>query len=249
MKKLNLFLVGLILFGSSIGQKTNNCPTYIGVKAGLSIPNLMASSNDPLSKGYKSRLGLDAGAFIELPINNHFSFQTGLNYSEQGGKRNGYQAIAPVDTTYFPAGSYAYSDVKNTAKFNYLLLPVQVKYKYELSKKINVYATAGFFGGFILSAKNIVKGNQPIDVVLPNGTKIPSGENMSDLTQDIKSDIHKFNFGFIGNIGFEYVFSKGKFFIEGGGNYGFIPLQKDAANGKNTIGAGTVSVGYAMKLK
>jgi hypothetical protein len=34
-------------------------------------------------------------------------------------------------------------------------------------------------------------------------------------------------------------------FIEGGGNYGFLTIQKDSANGKNNTGAGVVNLGYA----
>ena len=251
MKKnlsLVLLVIASISFFSVFGQDNNNHSIYLGIKAGISIPNLLTSSNDPLSKGFGSRLGLDDGAFIEFPVSKHFSFRAGLNYSQQGGKRNGYQAIAPADTTYFPSGSYNYSNVKNVNKFNYLLLPIQLKYTHELCKKINVYAAAGFFVGRLLAAKNILTGDSAINVVLPNGMAEPVGV-MSDTTNDIKSDIHQFNVGFIGNIGFEYVTAKGRWFIEGGGNYGFVPIQKNAANGKNTIGAGTVSVGYDFKLK
>ncbi len=245
-RKINLFVLGLVIVNFSFAQNKNSFPDYIGIKAGLSIPNLLSSSNDPLSKGFKSRLGLDAGAFIELPFNKHFSFQTGLSYSEQGGKRNGYQAIRPNTT---PAGSYDYSDVKNTNKFNYLLLPIQLKYKVAVCSKTNFYAAAGFFGGYLLSAKNVLEGDQSIDIVLSNGVSMPTGQFMSNNTQNIYSNIHKFNVGFIAAVGFEYITSMGKWFVEGGGNYGFIPIQIDATNGKNNIGAGTVSLGYAMKLK
>ena len=34
------------------------------------------------------------------------------------------------------------------------------------------------------------------------------------------------------------------FFIEGGGNYGFLNIQKGTDNGKNQIGAATVALGY-----
>jgi hypothetical protein len=264
-KHLRLFLLGLALVGSlaSYGQKKKKCVTYRGIKAGLSVPNLLGSSNDPLSKDFKSRLGLDAGATIEHPINKHFSFLTGLTYSQQGGKRNGYQAIAPItaisqggyiadpnNNLPIPIlnGSYIYSDVKNTGKFNYLLLPVQIKYKYALSKKINVYAAAGLFGGVLLSAKNVNIGNSAVYAYAADSTKMQI-YTMSNNTANIRSSLHKFNVGFIGTVGFEYVTPKSKWFIEGGGNYGFIPIQKDAVNGKNNIGAGTVSVGYARKFE
>jgi len=40
----------------------------------------------------------------------------------------------------------------------------------------------------------------------------------------------------------------GKLFLEGGGNYGFIPIQKDDANGNNNTGAGTVTAGYLFQF-
>ena len=54
--------------------------------------------------------------------------------------------------------------------------------------------------------------------------------------------------GIQGGVGFQYLLGKGKIFIEGGGNYGFLYLQKGADHGKNSIGAGTVLVGYALNL-
>jgi hypothetical protein len=45
-----------------------------------------------------------------------------------------------------------------------------------------------------------------------------------------------------------YKIKKSYIFIEGGGNYGFLNIQKGTANGKNETGAGTVAVGYAFWL-
>ena len=46
--------------------------------------------------------------------------------------------------------------------------------------------------------------------------------------------------------GFAMNFSRSKIFIEGGGNYGFVNIQKDSENGKNKIGAGFIRIGYAF---
>jgi len=62
-------------------------------------------------------------------------------------------------------------------------------------------------------------------------------------------EIKKFNFGIQGGIGVSMLFaneSKLQFSI--GGNYGFIPIQKDEANGKNNTGAATVTLGYMIIL-
>ena len=60
----------------------------------------------------------------------------------------------------------------------------------------------------------------------------------------IKDQLNTFNFGISGNVGFAYHFGKNNIFIEGGGNYGFLNIQKGTANGKNQTGAGTVAIGY-----
>jgi hypothetical protein len=86
-------------------------------------------------------------------------------------------------------------------------------------------------------------------------SSVPSPLN---TTQDIKYQLHSFNWGFEGNLGFQYQIKRNKIFIEGGGNYGMMNIQKSTgktangavayANGKNHIGAGTVMVGYAYAL-
>ena len=67
-------------------------------------------------------------------------------------------------------------------------------------------------------------------------------------TRDIKDQLHKGNFGIEGDVGFAVNIGASKIFIEGGGNYGFLNIQKGSDNGKNNIGAATVRVGYACKF-
>jgi len=78
-------------------------------------------------------------------------------------------------------------------------------------------------------------------------------------TQDIKDQLHKLNWGLEGNVGLQYkINSRNKVFVEAGGNYGLMNIQKSTGkdadgtkqylNGKNHIGAATVMVGYALSL-
>lgn len=77
-------------------------------------------------------------------------------------------------------------------------------------------------------------------------------------TQNIKDQLHKLNWGLEGNVGIQYQINRHKIFIEGGGNYGLMVIQKSTGkdangkseylNGKNHIGAGTVMIGYAYTL-
>jgi len=80
---------------------------------------------------------------------------------------------------------------------------------------------------------------------IPQITNQPSSLN---ATQDIKDSIHPVNWGFEGNLGIQYQINRHKIFIEGGGNYGLMNIQKYAEDGKNHNGAATVMIGYGHVL-
>jgi hypothetical protein len=63
----------------------------IGARGGISIPNLSASGSEqnPLNTGYNSRLGPDFGVFAEFKISDLFSIVPMVEYSSQGGKKDG----------------------------------------------------------------------------------------------------------------------------------------------------------------
>ena len=80
-------------------------------------------------------------------------------------------------------------------------------------------------------------------------TQITSTQQPFNATTNIKNDLNSFNVGIEGFVGISYRVNKtSAVFIEGGGNYGFMPIQKGTANGKNNTGAGVVTVGYAYTL-
>lgn len=67
---------------------------YAGVKAGLGIPNLnVGSKSTPLSEDYSSRVGFYTGIVTEYKTNKRFGLRAEINYSSQGGKRDGMQAL------------------------------------------------------------------------------------------------------------------------------------------------------------
>jgi hypothetical protein len=49
-------------------------------------------------------------------------------------------------------------------------------------------------------------------------------------------------------VGIRYQRGRHCFFLEAGGNYGFITVQNSDANGSNRLGAASVMVGYAFSL-
>src|SRR5690348_17205302 len=81
-------LLFILIHNFSLSQSVS-----LGIKTGISIPDLKASGDNPISRGWSSRLGPYAGAIAEIKFNKHFSLQAELNYASQGGKNNGPQAI------------------------------------------------------------------------------------------------------------------------------------------------------------
>lgn len=150
-----LFLIVAFLFSNIADAQT----LTIGVRSGLSIPNLTAGGSEinPLNIGYKSRLGPDEGIFGEYHFSSLFSLEAMIEYSSQGGKKTGMQAFPNPQGSMPP---YLYADFKSEAKLNYLLVPVLAKFGWDLSSRspVRVYIDAGPFAGFLLSGHQVVRG-------------------------------------------------------------------------------------------
>ena len=243
MKKITFFLFVLVnILSVDVAHAQN---FTLGLRGGIGIPNLTAggAEKNPLNTGYSSRLGPDFAIFGEYKISSLFSIAPMIEYSSQGGKKNGLQAFPnPMGST----PPYLYANFKSEAKLNYLLVPVLAKFGWNLSSHspVRFYFDAGPFAGFLLSAHQVTSGNSMI-YADPQGT-IPVSPSAQpfDANNNIKDQLNTFNFGVSGNLGFAYHFSKSNVFIEGGGNYGLLNIQKGTANGKNQTGAGTLAVGY-----
>jgi hypothetical protein len=261
----------------------------VGVRQGLSIPNLIAGGDSPLSKSYSSRIAGTEGVFAELGMNNLLSLRLGIDYSGQGGIRNGAQAMASDQLISLITSNMGavlekisamlghsvvpgifYADVKNTNKFDYLMIPLSLQVSKDLSKSWQVYAGAGPFVSFLLSAEQVSKGKSKLYVdagksktlwdyippairpfiagIAPELENVLGGETTLFVTSDIKDDLRTVNAGVQGDLGLSYQFNRNKFFLEVGGNYGLVRLQKETSNGSNYIGSTTILWGYAYRF-
>jgi Outer membrane protein beta-barrel domain len=250
MKKL-LFILFLFSQFCSQAQKM-----AIGVKGGISIPNLSSSGSDqnPLNSGYSSRLGPEFGIFGDYKMSELFSLEAMIEYSSQGGKKNGLQAF-PFPQNFsgmFPpdeAPTYLYANFSSEAKMNYLMIPILAKFGHQFNNSPwRVYIDAGPFVGFLLSAKQVTTGTSEIFIDPAGQQPLPIGTQPFDNTQNIKDQLHNANFGVEGNIGLNYGIGKNNIFFEAGGNYGFVNIQKGTANGKNNTGAATLVLGFSTWL-
>jgi hypothetical protein len=253
-KQIILF-TQFLLFGF-IGFSVHAQNTALGFRGGISIPNLTSSGSDqnPLNTGYGSRLGPEFSLFAEFKLSDVFSIQPMIQYSSQGGKKNGMQALAvpPNLVAYFPPGTaptYLYANYNSEAKLNYLMIPVLVKYGHGFNESpFRIYLDAGPFVGFLVSAKQVTSGQSEIYLDAAGQEPLPIGSQSFDNTTDIKDQLNTTNFGIEGNIGLNYAFGQNNIFFEVGGNYGFLNIQKGSANGKNNTGAATMVLGYSYWL-
>lgn len=267
MKKIFLTLLLSAISMSLFGQ----AGISVGVKAGLNIPQISAFGDNPMSKGYSSRLAGNAGIFAEFGLTDHFSIVTTVEYTQQGGKRSGMQAIPAAmlpesfDQLRSSLGQeYLYADFKSETKFNYLMIPVHAKFGWRLGpvSPFKISVSAGPFVSFLLSSKQVTKGSSymyidpagdmTLDYLVNTlvSSEMVIGERDMNAERKITDDMNKVNFGVSAAINISYdIAPRHTIFIEGGGNYGFIKLQKNTANGENRIGAGTVALGYSFRVK
>ena len=265
MKKI-LSITVLLIASYTIQAQTG---VFVGTRGGLNVPKLTASGENPMSKGYSSRLAGNGGIFVEFQFNELFSLRPMVEYSQQGGLRKGIQAIPvamlPAEMQSIPPmvdEEYLYANFKSETKFDYIMIPVLAGFGQNLNNiPARVYVNGGPFVSFLLDAKQITSGNSHF-YVDPAGDMTmgyllssltgspPIGEVPMNDQRNITDEVNTVNFGVSANVGISYeVAKRHNILLEVGGNYGFKKLQKSAENGENRIGAATVVVGYAFKLK
>lgn len=252
MKSIFLFLIaGLGISFTSYAQKI-----HPGVKIGVSVPDI--EGNTEQSKDYSSRLAPFFGISLTRKISTYFNLQTEINYSPQGGKRNGMQ---PIDAAAFgvPEGTKLYANFKNETKLNYLEIPVMLQFLVRDQRKdysIFYFANVGPYAGFRLTAKTVTSGSSRIYLDqqgsavlrLEDGTPLP--EQSFNSTTDIKNEIKRMNFGIVGGIGTGYNFDGHKFFIEARFTRGLINIQTHPEEGgKNQTGSLIFSAGYIYAFR
>jgi hypothetical protein len=242
-----LMLVAIISTQTLFAQKT----FMLGVKGGIDIPELRGSTSDPVSKGWSTRLGPYFGIVSTYTLSQKFSLQAELNYSSQGAKRNGNQALPTTAlVSNPPAGSpqYVWADMSNEIKLNYFELPVLLKLTLPISDKLNFIANGGPYFAYLSTARELASGNTNFYADEAHTQPLLVGALQFDENQDIKDQIKKFNIGVQAGVGLSANVPGGEIMLTIGGNYGFIPVQKDKNTGKNDTGAANITLGYLFRF-
>lgn len=250
-------ILSIALSYPAFGQSDEK-EVHVGFKAGVSVPNLVGGGEEEITRDYKSRFVYSVGGFVEGGVTQRVSIQAEVNYAPQGGKRDGVQPITATipGLPPLPPGSYFFADFKNTAKLNYLEVPVLVKYTWRRDSGPQFYVNAGPYAGFLLKATQETRGTSTIYLdkdktpllLPPAGTPFPPIP--FDADTDVTDSLHRFNIGVSGGGGIKFPSRKNYFFIDARASYGLITLQKNTAtDGSSKTGNLVVSLGYAFKVK
>jgi len=243
----------LLFFLTVFGSRAQKF--QMGLKGGLSLPDLSSGAGaSDVSKGYQTISGPDFAWVTDMKLSRKFSLETALEWSTQGGKKTGVQTIPASEfAQFFPPGSniqYVYANFTSTVRLQYLMLPLLLRYDMDLGVdgRWKLYVDGGIFGGYMVTGKGSASGSSKVYKDKEETDPISSTVVTFDSVGDIRNQLHRGNFGIDGNIGVQYQFNSLALFAEGGGNYGFINLQKNSENGINHTGSLIFRIGFLVQL-
>jgi len=253
MKKI----LGVVTLAATlaVGPLVQADELWIGLRGGPSIPRLSSGGNE-ISRGYSSRLASNLGLMAEYALTDHVALQLEVDYSGQGGLRDGVQPItqAPAGLPPMGPGQYLYGDFKNESVLNYLEIPLMLKGQWWWSGHWRFFVEGGAFVGFLLDAEERTRGASQV-YVDQNGTPLRmNGQALPPVSFDadtnIKSDINEVNWGIVGGVGVVYRFNdQHQIMLDLRGEYGLRAIQKDtAANGESNTGNAVFSLGYMFNF-
>ena len=250
--KIRLCILPLVvLFAASQAVRADDF--WVGLRGGPSIPRLSSGGNE-ISQGYSSRLAPNFGLVAEYGLTEHLSLQLEVDYSGQGGQRDGLQPItqSPAGLPPLPPGQNLYADFKNESVLNYLEIPLMLKWQCECAEHWRCFVEGGAFIGYLLNAEERTRGSSPI-YLDGNRTPFPftGGQPFSfDANTDVANGIHDINWGVTAGVGLAYLVTpQHQFFLDLRGELGLRAVQKDTAtNGNSTTGNAVLSVGYMFNF-
>ena len=181
--------------------------------------NVSSLSTDSELSDQASKIGFNAGVFMNAPIAENFSIQPELLYNNLGSK---------VTLTETEIGGTTYRN-EYARHLDYITVPVMFQYNATPS----FYLEAGPEFGFMVSARDKYKSTE-------NGT--PQNVFESDLDTD---DFNKFNFGVGLGAGYYFTPNVG---LTARYVAGFTDIAKDRPSGSDAVKNNVFQVGLAYKF-
>ena len=142
MKTKLILVIVLALF-----VRVTDAQTF-GIKGGVNIANMTISAMG-MGVSQKPLIGIHVGPVMDFQLKGNLCFNTGLLYSMKGFK---------VDT----GGS------TGSETLNYLVVPLNLAYKFPIKDKSKFFIQAGPYLGYALSGKDKADG-QSTDIVFGSG--------------------------------------------------------------------------------
>jgi len=165
---------------------------------------------------------------------------------------------------------YYYADVETTVKFDYVTIPILAQFGRDIgTSPWRVYVNAGPSVSFILSTKQVSKGTSKLFAdangantlwgAMPEAVQFVVAGALPDVVKtldepvkfgetNITGELKSVNLGVTAHTGIRYQYKNNFFFLEFGGNWGFLTVQEKDTTGSNRIGAASLTVGYAFSL-
>lgn len=252
--KKNKINLTIFLIFSAVSLNAQNYPTHLGIKGGINFSSLTSKSTNLINdKKFDKRQTVGFGIFFDTRVNYHLRFESGFDMALHGAVKNGYQAFPtqPQYLQYFPQGQapeYLFSNYNSETKLNYLMSNSIVKAGSNSDKKFNFYLGAGFYMAYLLSAKYISSGNSLVYRDEQRLQPISSNNFSFDETKNIRGELHKFDLGLLGRLELSMNLGKHKIYIEGGGNYGLININKNKDLEKRYNKSLSVNIKYAINI-
>lgn len=228
----------------------------IGAHGGLNMPSIRGEEGDPFTEGFKSRQGAFFGVFANMGLAPHLSLAVEINYSSQGGVREGIQIITPTllpEGLPLPPGMTLYANFRNESILDYIEVPLLVRL--DFGEKNRFFVNVGPYIGFLFRAKALTDGNSylfldkdgTMPIVIPPGTQPLEIDFTADT--DIKDSLKDTNIGLTGGAGVSIPVGPGTVILEGRFQLGLTIIQKDVLqSGKSQTGGFVISVGYSLPL-
>jgi hypothetical protein len=225
----------------------------IGAKSGLSLPGLQGNASK--DKGDTWREAVYGGIYLRIQLNRLFYLQPELNYSPQGGERNGMQQVttAYVSGIKLPPATTVYASFNKSTILHYLEIPVLVKMV--AGDELTYSVCVGPYVSFLMSAKSRVRGNSRLYLdkngevpFAPDGEPIPVLSFNRNTT--INGEMKKIAGGLQGGFGIGYPLRKGRLFFDARAIVGLTGIYVNpAANSSNRTRSWIMAVGYELDLK
>lgn len=224
--KIAVITAAMIFAGHSLFAQVTIAP-----EAGLNIASMSYKSDKEqyINEKYSSRLGMNFGVYLNVPLVSGLFFQPGVLYSGKGYKMSETETNSGITSAY-----------QETFSTNYIEVPLNLGYEYKLGKAGTVFATAGPYLGYGIGGK--IKNEVTIEGVsatIPNNGISAFGKSADGAI------LKPLDFGLNFSLGYKLPFGLYARFQYGLG----LSNIANAANVSSKNKCMSVGVGYAFSIK